>query len=256
MCGIHHPFVPPADAIAVPRANATTTATVPTAQPRSLRSFIAGHSSKGRRRSEIRRAFTSLELGTTSDGPEVPLASRSPTTTGVRAAAAVGLSAGCAAKADGGKDTPTAAKRQTPVHGDLPALPVEERWTVVERSIDAAAESADVGGVDAFETAVDDGGPSVEKLTERGSKLELKATPGDAAGRGVVADVGHVAGAYAAFLRDGGSSERVSVTLLDGEKDPFGSFQVVAVWARRYVDGEWTAKEYGEAVLGTLKTKS
>ncbi|MDS0294845.1 hypothetical protein [Halogeometricum luteum] len=171
------------------------------------------------------------------------------------AALAVGLTAGCAAKADGGSDTPTAAKRQTPAHGDLPALPVEERWSVAGRSVGDAA-STDVADADAFEAAVAEGGPAVEKLTKRGKKLELKATPSDAAGRGVVTDVGHVAGAYAALVRSDDSFERVSVALLDGGKKPFGSFQVVTPWAERYVDGEWTATEYGEAVLGTLKTKS
>lgn len=171
------------------------------------------------------------------------------------AALSVGFLAGCAEKADSGAQTPTAAKKQTPAHGNLPSLPVEERWGVAERAIEAAAE-ADVADVDAFEAAVADGGPSVEKLTEHGKKLELEATPSAAPDRGVVADVGHVAGAYAALLRSDDSFERVSVTLLDERKAPFGSFQAVTTWGQKYVDGEWSAKEYGEAVLGTLKTKS
>lgn len=164
------------------------------------------------------------------------------------------VGAGCAEKTEHGEETPTAAKRQTPVHDDVPALPVEDRWGVTERAVETAAE-ADVADVDAFEAAVTDGGPAVDSLTEREHGIELEVTPSNAESRGVAADVGHVGGTYAALVRETDSFDRVSVTLLDGRGRPFGSFQVVTTWARRYLDSEWSAKAYGEAALGTLKTK-
>lgn len=167
----------------------------------------------------------------------------------------LGVGAGCAEKASVGEETPTAAKAQTPVHDDLPDLPVEDRRSVTERAIETAAE-ADVGDVEAFEAVVADGGPTVEKLTEREGKLELELVPSDAADRGVVADVGLVGGAYAALVRADDSFLRVSATLLDDRGKPMGSFQAVTAWARRYVAAEWSAKAYGEALLGTLQTKS
>jgi hypothetical protein len=169
--------------------------------------------------------------------------------------AGLGVGAGCTEKASVGEQTPTAAAEQTPVREELPALPVAERWSVAEGEI-AAAAAADVSDRAAFEAVVADGGPTVKGLTDRGGKLELKLVPSDAENRGIAADVGLVGGAYAALVRADDSYLRVSTTILDDRGAPMGSFQAVTAWARRYLADEWSDTDYGEALLGTLKTKS
>lgn len=164
-----------------------------------------------------------------------------------------GLSAGCAKTAGDSPGTPTPAKRQTSVQDRLPDLPVADRWDVVGRAVEAAART-EVSDAAGFEAAVEDGGPKVTSLKTTPSLVELTGAPAPTEG-GVARTVGLVAGAYAAFVRSGATVTRLNGTLETSGGEPFGSFQVTTDWAERYLRGAWSAEAYGEAVLGTLKTK-
>lgn len=161
--------------------------------------------------------------------------------------------AGCAETAGEKPKSATPAKKQTPMQDERPALPVEERWDLAARRIEEAA-AADVADVDEFTAAVERGGPSVSSTTEHETVLELKCELDPDAEGGTVPAVGHVAGTYAALVRGGTPFTRVDVSLLDGG-DTYGSFQLHEEWAERYESGGWSAADYGEAALGTLKTK-
>lgn len=164
------------------------------------------------------------------------------------------VSAGCAEKPPEGEKTATPAKRQTPVSDALPDLPVEKRIEIVGRAITETAER-DVTDFSAFEATIERSGISIESTKKTERVIELKGVVTVDTDHGIAERVGHVAGAYAAFVRSGSSYERLNVTFERQGDSTFGSFQVRSEWSKRFEKGEWSAEQYGEAVLGTLKTK-
>ncbi|MFC4357612.1 hypothetical protein ACFO0N_06570 [Halobium salinum] len=175
---------------------------------------------------------------------------------GLAAVASLGACAGCAQTAGEKPTTATPSKEQTPVQDERPSLPVVERWDRAARRVEVAAD-ADVTEVDSLVAAVERGGPSVSgaKAKTEGKLLELTCEVDPGAEGGAVAAVAHVAGTYAALVEHGTPLVRLDGTIVDVGGDAYGSFQLHEAWANRYLDGEWSASDYGEASLGTLKTK-
>lgn len=166
----------------------------------------------------------------------------------------VAVTAGCTEKTDTGAETPTAAKRQTPVADALPDLPVAERTAVVGRAITETAER-NVADFPAFEAVIEREGLSIKSTKKTERIIELKGVVIVDTDRGIAQYVGRVAGAYAAFVRSGAPYDRLNVTLNEQDDSTFGSFQVLSAWSKQFEERNWSAEQYGEAVLGTLKTK-
>lgn len=174
------------------------------------------------------------------------------------ASAAAGAStvgtAGCARPVGSDTETKTPPKidQQTPTSGVVPSLPVSEVKSVTESAIESAPSS--VADLDAFEAALTNAGVSDVGLTEHDKFLSLShAVSHDAAGS-VARTLGTTAGVYAALVETSGDDRPLSVSVsVAGEVA--GEYAVPPEWATEYRTGETTAKEYGEKVLGTVKTK-
>lgn len=186
--------------------------------------------------------------------PDLDIPDRRRFVRGLAGLVPIAACAGCAQKAGDVGETATPAKEQTPVHDRLPSLPVEERWGVLADRVERAA-AVELTDLDSFVAAVERDGPAVTDVKEYGTVLELTCELDPGSEPGAVPVVGHVAGSYAALVRAGTPFVRLDVTLEGSDGDAYGSFQIQEAWATRYEEGEWSPGAYGEAALGTLKTK-
>ena len=171
-------------------------------------------------------------------------------------AAATPLVAGCARPVESGSDTttktPPKIQRQTPTSRLVPSLPVTEVKSIAASGVESAPESVD--GLDAFESAIDERGVDVVDSTEYETFVSLTQAIDSFADEGVARSLGVVSGTYAAYVDATDEPGPLSVTL-EHEGSTMGEYAVAAEWAEEYLADETTAKEYGEKVLGTVKTK-
>lgn len=130
-------------------------------------------------------------------------------------------------------------------------LPVRQKFETIEESILLAAD-AEVDDVDAFEAYLEDHGLSVEKLEETVEKgeplLSLEYVVEEHVERGQLADLGVVAGGYAALVEAGHDSEKLKIHLLDSDRQMFGESEIGSTWAEEYNEGAITAAKYGQLV--------
>lgn len=130
-------------------------------------------------------------------------------------------------------------------------LPVRQKFETIEEAILLAAD-AEVDDVDAFETYLEDGGLAIEKLEEGVEKgepfLSLEFVVEEHVERGQLADLGVVAGGYAALVEAGHDSEKLDIGLLDSDLRKFGESEIGRTWAEEYNEGTITAAKYGQLV--------
>lgn len=172
---------------------------------------------------------------------------------GVGIAAALPL-AGCTEEEDVGyEETPTPVEEQTPSEDVSPDLPVREHSEEYEATLEEGL-AADVTDLDSFRAALEDHGLAIEKLEPKDRFLFLEYF-GDDPARGVLRDMGFVAGAYATLVSAIGDPGRLEVSVLEDDGTPFGSYTAYVAWARDLDEGELTPPDYGEKVFETFKTK-
>ena len=158
-------------------------------------------------------------------------------------------------------------------------LPVDQRIEVVEDGI-LRAEDAEIEDTDGLEAYLEEEGLSVEDLSEEEKVVEelpeieiedvdvitndehgelpvlsLEYVRPDAIETGALDDMGVVAGGYAALVDAGPDAELLEATVVDSNREPFGSFDVLTPWAEEYVEGTITAREYGHKVWMTAMSE-
>ncbi|MFC5970701.1 hypothetical protein ACFPYI_05080 [Halomarina salina] len=175
----------------------------------------------------------------------------------VSVAAATPLAAGCARPVESGSDTatktPPKIQRQTPTSRLVPSLPVPEVKSIAESGVESAPDSVD--GFDSFAAALDERGVDVVDGSEYETFVSLTQAVDSFADEGVARSLGVVAGTYATYVEAVDEPGPLSVTL-EHEESTMGEYAVAVEWAEEYLADETTAKEYGEKVLGTVKTKT
>ncbi|WP_207588452.1 hypothetical protein [Halomontanus rarus] len=164
--------------------------------------------------------------------------------------------AGCAEEQDVGyEETPTPVEEQTPVEGPAPDLPVAEYSDEYEASLeDGLALAGEVTDEETFGEALENHGIEIDRLEREGRFLFLEYFAGDPA-RGVVPDMGYVAGAYAVLVGAVDDPARLQVAVLDGGGEPFGTYTVYVDWAQQFDEEELSLESYGELVFETFKTE-
>ena len=170
----------------------------------------------------------------------------------LRAAGVAGtaLLAGCTE--DVGEEFPE--NREWPVAGWLPALPVRERAELMAERIEAMAdaplrEPADLEG--AFEGYA----LELEFVERERDVLRVGYEDPERRTRGDLQNVGLLAGAYVALVGNGYDATALGVEILDDAPASYGVASAESAWAERYVDGDLSAKGYGELVAGTIESK-
>lgn len=160
------------------------------------------------------------------------------------------LLAGCTG--DVGEEFPPNVKR--PTAELVPSLPVRERNEIAAAAVETVAGD-DVSDPDGLVAAVEERGISVESIERVDDDLAIEFDVGDLVADGVLRSVALVAGGYAALVDAGEESEALEMTIADSNDGAHGHAEVQGAWARRYVDGELTAAEYGELVRETIETE-
>jgi hypothetical protein len=161
--------------------------------------------------------------------------------------------AGCAESAGPSPtETPPDVKAQTPVSGSVPDLPSREVKTIVGKRIEAAPDA--VPDVDAFEAALVERDVDVRELSEKDDFVSLHHAVEAFTAAGVADPLGVVAGVYAAYVPEVDDPTPLSAAV-EHAGETAGEYAIATTWAEEYDSGAITAKEYGEMVLGTLKTK-
>lgn len=135
-----------------------------------------------------------------------------------------------------------------------PDLPVREQSKIVADRIEATS-SADVDDVDAFVGAVNEYGLAVESVERVRDVLVIEYVTTERFDEGTLHDVATTAGAYAALVDAGDDAVALGITILDDAPESYGVATVETVWARAYNAGEFSAREYGERVAGTVQSK-
>lgn len=158
-------------------------------------------------------------------------------------------------------------------------LPVDQRIGVVEDGI-LRAEDAEIEDTDGLEAYLEEEGLSVEDLSEEETVVEelpeieiedvdvitndehgelpvlsLEYVRPDAIETGALHDMGVVAGGYAALVDAGHDAALLEATVVDSNREPFGSFDVLTPWTEEYVEGTITAREYGHKVWMTAMSE-
>lgn len=161
--------------------------------------------------------------------------------------------AGCAESAEPPPtETPPEVKEETPVSGSVPDLPVREVKGVVETRIEETPDS--IPDADAFEAALVERDVDVRELSEKDDFVSLHHAVEAFTAAGVADPLGVVAGVYAAYVPEIDDHAPLSASV-DHAGETAGEYAIATTWAEEYDSGAITAKEYGEKVLGTLKTK-
>lgn len=163
---------------------------------------------------------------------------------------------GCAEEQDVGyEETPTPVEEQTPVEGPAPDLPVAEYSDEYEASLeDGLTLAGEVTDEETFGDALENHGLEIDRLERVERFLFLEYFAGDPA-RGVLLDMGYVAGAYAVLVDAVDDPARLQVGVLDGGGEPFGTYTVYVDWARQFGREELSLESYGELVFEAFKTE-
>lgn len=137
-------------------------------------------------------------------------------------------------------------------------LPVSTESDIAAEGIERAA-GADVESVEAFEAYLREQEVAVEsvepKKEEGEALLSVEYVHGDAVERGLLYDLGIVAGGYAALVDAGVDAEKLKATLLDPGGRKFGEYEIPTDYAERYNAGEITAEEYARLASKKLTSK-
>lgn len=134
-------------------------------------------------------------------------------------------------------------------------LPVRQRLEVAAAAIERA-ERAEVRSLDGLESVLEEHGvrvSSLEETTEKGRPLvSLEYVVEEQFERGLMADLGTVAGGYAALVEAGHERDRLDAHVLDVEETEFGSYEVRRSWASEYGSGAFSARTYAEKIAVTV----
>lgn len=166
------------------------------------------------------------------------------------AVAALTASAGCIEEM--GKEFPK--NKKWPISEYTPALPVEERTTVLEERI-SGLSSADIADPAGLASTLEEYEMTVKSVERKRDVLTLEYVNTDRRDEGNVHDVALIAGGYAALVDAGYDAKALGATILDDAPASYGSATVETAWARKYNHGTLTAAEYGELVVGTIKSQ-
>lgn len=164
-------------------------------------------------------------------------------------AATVGL-AGCVEEM--GTEFPPNEK--WPVSERVPDLPVRERADVLEERIPELA-SAEIGDPEELASTLEEYDLVVESVERERDVLTIEYVNTDRHDEGNLHDVALIAGGYAALVDAGYDAAALGATILDDAPSSYGSATVETPWATGYNDGELTAAEYGELVVGTIESQ-
>lgn len=164
-------------------------------------------------------------------------------------ATAVGL-AGCIEEM--GTEFPPNEK--WPVSERVPDLPIEERSDVLEERI-AELSDAEIGDPEELASALGEYDMDVESVERVRDVLTIEFVNTDRDDEGNLHDVALLAGGYAALVDAGYDAAALGATILDDAPESYGSASVETPWATAYNDGERTAAEYGELVVGTIESQ-
>ena len=161
--------------------------------------------------------------------------------------------AGCARPVESDSEkTPPDVHERTPAGESVPDLPVEEVKDVATAGVEAAPDA--VGGPEEFEAALEERGVAVESVSEKPDFLSVHHAVDSFAGAGLAEPLGIVAGVYAAYVPEVDDPTLLSAAV-EHAGETAGEYAIATTWAEEYDSGAITAEEYGEMVLGTLKTK-
>ena len=170
----------------------------------------------------------------------------------VRAVGVAGAFALAGCTEDLGEEFPE--NREWPLAGRLPELPVRERADVVAESIEAMAD-ADLREPADLAAALEGRELEIEFAERERDVLRVGYVDPEYRSRGDLQSVGLLAGGYAALVRSGYDATALSVEILDAAPAAYGVATAESEWAQRYVDGDLSAKGYGELVAGTVESK-
>lgn len=131
-------------------------------------------------------------------------------------------------------------------------LPVDQRLEAAGEGIDRA-EDAEIESVDDLETYLVEQGVQVEALEEKEAAglpiVSLEYVDEEVIERGMMHNLGIVAGGYAALVAADHDSEKLEASLLAPDGETFGEYTIESEWAEEYDDGEITAREYANDVV-------
>lgn len=184
---------------------------------------------------------------TESDGNDSPTRRRF---LQVSAVATLAVSAGCIEEM--GREFPK--NKKWPISEYTPALPVQERTAVLEERIVGLSDT-EITDPAGLATTLEEYELSVESVERKRDVLTLEYVNTDRRNEGNVHDIALIAGGYAALVDAGYDTAALGATILDDAPASYGSATVETAWARKYNHGTLTAAEYGELVVGTIKSQ-
>nr|WP_277410193.1 twin-arginine translocation signal domain-containing protein [Natrinema longum] len=141
-----------------------------------------------------------------------------------------------------------------PVSEYVPALPVEERRSILEERIPELA-ATDVTDPEGLASTLEEYEMAVESVERERDVLTLEYVNTDRHDEGNVHDVALIAGGYAALVDTGYDAVALGATILDDAPASYGSATVETPLATAYNDGDLTAAEYGELVVSTIESQ-
>ena len=135
-----------------------------------------------------------------------------------------------------------------------PDLPVTEKTDVLKAGI-TALSTEPIADEAAFEATLAGHDVTIAS-TERVLDI-LKATyvADRSWERGVLSDIGRIAGAYAALVDAGYDARRLELTVRQPTGSAYGAATIESKDAKRYNDGGLSASEYGELIAQSLESK-
>lgn len=162
--------------------------------------------------------------------------------------------AGCAQEI-GHENEPTPAENHPSLAELEPELPVEERLGVMEEHIETVHDE-EIGDIETMEEVLTDHALDIESLEREDSLLSLEylLDRGDTERTGMIAGVGLIAGAYAAFIDGADETDPLDASVLEEPETELGSYYIPHQWAMAFNDDELTVAEYAEKVLETVES--
>ena len=170
----------------------------------------------------------------------------------LRWGAVLGVSALAGCTEEIGREFPSNEK--VPLSEVVPEVPVKKRTTVLETGITELA-GEDLTTNDEFTAEIEAAGIEVGSFSERYDVLKLEYRNQTRRNRGVLHELGLVAGAYAALVSADRTTTALDVTITNARSSTVGFVEISSEYAARYNAGEYSAAEYGELVASSITSK-
>lgn len=167
-------------------------------------------------------------------------------------AALVGTIALAGCTEDVGEELP--ANKHWPSADLVPDLPVRERTELLETGIEASSD-ADIAGVEAFVTVLEEREIEFRSVAEEDDLLKVEYRESDIERRGILEVIAVVAGAYAALVSGEFDGRALEMVVSEADGSTIGVAEIETRWATAYNSGALSAAEYGELVAGTIESK-